>query len=366
MAISIRRGRPGDVERLKILSDRVFRPGLQPGTGMGAEFPLLFHPDNAANLYFAADGGDPVSLVATYKSAMAINGSRLDVLSIGSVATLPEYRGQGIATRILETVMDDARPHHPLMLISGDRGLYLRLGCVFFGSLVRARVGAEDIRDHRWTLGEAEPDAEAAAQAHALHRAEPYRYLRTPGEMKTLLAAIRSPRYRNRPTPTQLWFADSDGEPRAYLVGVRSRDGRQYDVFEWGGDRGAAVALVRKAAWAAGAPEGVLYLQPDDQTGVRCVRAAQGAAECTVNQGTVKVLNPEGLLAAVEPLIHEKTGHALEWGLGGRPEVSWIGGNPPPFPPPPMDEGLGALAVWLFGREGLELGLAHTANLNYV
>lgn len=366
MAISIRRGRPDDVERLKILSDRVFRPGLEPGTGMGAEFPLLFHPDNAANLYFAADGSEAVSLVATYKSLMAINGARLDVLSIGSVATLPEYRGQGLATRILETVMDDARPHHPLMLVSGDRGLYLRLGCVFFGSLVRARVRAEPQELGPWTLRQGDPGGTDAALAHGLHRTEPYRYLRTPGEMASLLGAIRTPRYRNRTAPTQLWFAESDGTPQAYLVGVRSRDGRQYDVLEWGGNRGAVVALIRQAAADAGAAEGVFYLQPDDQTGLACVHRAGGETVGAANQGTVKVLNPEGLLAAVEPLVYEKTGHALEWGPGGRPEVTWIGGSPPPVAPPAMDEGLGALAVWLFGRDGLELGLAHTANLNYV
>ena len=75
--------------------------------------------------------GVPVSQIGIYHSQVNLYGSPLRIASIGGVCTHPDYRGLGLATRLLETclhklVAEGAR----LMLVSGMRNLYARVGCV--------------------------------------------------------------------------------------------------------------------------------------------------------------------------------------------------------------------------------------------
>ncbi len=75
--------------------------------------------------------GVPVSKIGIYHSRVSVYGSHLRVGSIGGVCTHPDYRGLGLATRLLDyctrKLTDEGAR---LMLISGVRGLYTRAGCV--------------------------------------------------------------------------------------------------------------------------------------------------------------------------------------------------------------------------------------------
>ena len=74
-----------------------------------------------------------VSIYGGWRSSLGQRSSlgHLQVASIGGVCTHPEYRGLGLATRLLDyctrkLTAEGAR----LMLVSGMRGLYTRAGCV--------------------------------------------------------------------------------------------------------------------------------------------------------------------------------------------------------------------------------------------
>jgi GNAT superfamily N-acetyltransferase len=75
--------------------------------------------------------GVPVSQIEITHSRVNVYGGYLRLASIGSVCTHPGYRGQGLASRLLDYCMHKlAAEGARLVLISGTRGLYTRAGCV--------------------------------------------------------------------------------------------------------------------------------------------------------------------------------------------------------------------------------------------
>ena len=88
-------------------------------------------PPRRGGVQVLSHRGVPVSQIGIYHSQVNLYGCPLRIASIGGVCTHPDYRGLGLATRLLETcvhklVAEGAR----LMLVSGARNLYTRLGCV--------------------------------------------------------------------------------------------------------------------------------------------------------------------------------------------------------------------------------------------
>ncbi len=338
---------------------------LKPGTGMPVEFPRLFHPDNAANLYFVADSaGNPVSLVGTYPSQLVSNGARLTALSIGSVATLPDYRGRGYATEMLETIMEERSPHHSIMLVSGGRGLYARLGCVEFGTLRRAWWVPTSWSDPGVTCRASSRLREDAPILHRLYRTEAYRVVRTPIEMESYLNATTAPRFRARPAPVRVLIAEREGTAVAYAVAAPGREGTRIDLLEWAGDRAGLLSLAQYAFRQMQGERVEWRFQSDDWTLGSLLDAHHIASEPCLNQGTIAVLNPERLLMEVNPLIKEQTGQHLTWEQGYR--VAWASTPRGPAPELPAELDRGALARWLFTTDGFNLPLVDTGGLSYV
>jgi GNAT superfamily N-acetyltransferase len=366
----VRRGRPDEVQALGELSDRVFRPYLKPGSAMPREFPRLFHPDNAANLYFVADAHDrPISLVGTYKTELIAGGARLSAISIGSVATMEEHRGQGYASQILRQVMADARPHHALMLVSGGRDLYRRLGCVSFGLRMRATLTAKSSSSDEAFIREVtdfDRDAEALG---AVYRGEPYRALRTPEEMASFLEATRTPSYRARSAPAKIYAAETADGIVAYAVATLARDGSQVDLVEWAGDRTKLLSLAEAAALGLGGETVSWTFQPDDYS-MRALVTDQAhlSYEPTTHAGTLRIVNLRRLLNEVNPLLKERTGHVLEvlFEDQERAELAWSGIASQPTPKFPVGQEISHWSRWFFSPDGLNLPLPDTDGLNFV
>ncbi len=85
--------------------------------------------------YVIARDGKPVSHIRVVYNVLSLNGCRLKIASIGGVCTHPDYRGQGIASTLLDhCVQVAADAGASLLLISGERGLYRRAGVAGLGS----------------------------------------------------------------------------------------------------------------------------------------------------------------------------------------------------------------------------------------
>jgi GNAT superfamily N-acetyltransferase len=167
------------------LSNGVFSPN---GTvDMGRMFPLLFSETNIRNLRIFVDEGRPVALSGMTVQELSMGAVVARAACIGSVCTRDEYRGQGLVARLVEDCISAAAAQGAsLVLISGGRGLYRRMGCIDAGLFTVIRVQRNSrlppvsciVRE--WT----EQDL---PELEELHREEKVRFVRAQGEMLRLL-----------------------------------------------------------------------------------------------------------------------------------------------------------------------------------
>jgi len=138
-----RPARSEEIEDIVALANLVFRPEGRGGE-MGGEFPVLFDPANAENLYIVRDGRRVASHVGVLRQTICTCGLRIPVACIGSVCTHPDYRGRGLASQLMDlAIRRSVEAGDLLMPISGGRGLYRRLGAVSLGPYVRFAVPTE-------------------------------------------------------------------------------------------------------------------------------------------------------------------------------------------------------------------------------
>lgn len=372
MAMNVQRATPQKLVALGELADRAFRPQLPPGSGMPKEYARLFHPDNAENLYYVADDqGTPISMVATYPCELVVGPAKLSAIAIGSVGTLADYRGRGHATEILNNIVEAVRSEYALMLVSGARPLYDRLGCVPFGQLLKAAWVIDD-HDLQHEAAVVEEVSDMASVAHALHRVyvqESCRYRRTLEEMISFLESISAPRYRSRSQATRVFSIEVQGEIAGYAVATPSRDGTRVEVLEWAGTRSHVVSLVERATRRMGASLVELRLQPEDVS-LRAALINRGISlEPVPNQGTLSILDLGRLVTESSPLITERFGSPLSVVSEESGELGLAWSEPETRLhelPLPSHCDRRTLATWLYTPSGLNLPLPDTAGLNFV
>lgn len=296
--------RPEELPALGRLATRIFRAG---GGDMVADYPLVFDPGNVDNLRVIDRDGEIVSHVGVSIRDAVLLGVPLRTASIGAVCTDPSCRGEGLASRL----MADARRHAlsrgaDLMLISGGRGLYHRLGYVTVGRFPRYRaVGA--VPSSQVTVAEHAPGDLVAVRE--LYAREPIRFRRPPEDWEKLLAART---LMNR--PARLWVARSAGEVTAYLAvqdPPRGGDGAVTGAaraMEYAGDRWSIAEACGAILEATGAPA-LELIGPDGDAGLRAMASSRGwEASVATFAGTLSVLDPAGFFTRLRPWIEERIG----------------------------------------------------------
>lgn len=292
--------RPDELPALADLTNRVFR--VKRGGDMSREYPLLFDPANAANLRVARRDGVLVSHVGICLRDVVILGARIRVASIGAVATDPAHRGGGLATRL----MDDARNHAiaggaSLMLISGDRGLYKRLGYVETGVFEAYTIPSGPVSPDVMASSFRNEDLPALIR---LYQSEPVRFLRPASDWGKVLEAGM---LMNQ--PADLHVIRRGAEVLAYAAVQRpAADHRVVRVREVAGSRSALAAALPGIARGYGLGAAETIHRPDDAEW-RLLAARNGweARPCRFT-GTVGIIDPPRFLAAVRPLLEERCG----------------------------------------------------------
>jgi GNAT superfamily N-acetyltransferase len=232
------------------LSDRIFR---KPGqSSMGTAFSLLFAPDNAGHLFLVEDEGRPVSLLGLLFFQINIAGCRIPVVSMGSVCTDSDYRGNNLAGNLVETALKHiAAEGAQLLLVSGDRSLYLRNDCMKVGEVRRFRIHSpeqldvNDVRDEGaqirlWQQGD-------VSDMLTVLQSEMVFYERTETQFAQLIAGGG---YASCiPAEQIILIRKVKGKLDAYIVfGVQELDESNYgEVIEFAGKDEAIVQLVRES-----------------------------------------------------------------------------------------------------------------------
>jgi hypothetical protein len=275
---------------------------------MGAGFPALYSMSNIDNLRVYVDGGKPVSLVGQLISDLELGGARLRVTCMGSVCTLEAYRGQGLASRLVDDAFAIARAQGAVVaLISGGRGLYRRIGCIDAGLYqcvtvdAKSRVPSLKVEVREWT------PADVPAMC-ALQRQERVRFIR---DEERTLAVLSSRHVFAR--PARSWVILVNGRVSAWVAAslpAREEDGSRLTAREIAGSRAAFLAALPGVLEQAGLTE--IEIEAPASDGELCVLAeAYSLPSRPLGfHGTVKIIDVPGVLRSLEGWIAERAGEA--------------------------------------------------------
>ncbi|MGQ9630990.1 MAG: GNAT family N-acetyltransferase [bacterium] len=311
---------PDEFRKVLFLVNSVFR-----GQGlMEKRFPLLFDERNLDNLRIVLDGGVPISHVGIRLGEIVLGESWIRVGSIGSVCTHPRYRGRGIATSLMEDAVRKLRSEGAsLMLVSGRRGLYRRLGCTEAAPTCEFKIRRRDLRNlgtSDLSIGPCEEgDIETLL---GLHEREEVRFRRTLDEFKLLLGAL--PYGWGRGIPLAL---RRQGELLGYIVvriggiGVLAQMGEVPLIFdflpyvvgricfvvEYGGSREVVLSAIRPIFEEYGVGAMSLSVPLWDAEMLSLMRERGFASTAVDLRGhTLKVLDLPGLIRGLRPYFEER------------------------------------------------------------
>lgn len=289
------------------LANHVFRANRSGD--MGREYPTLFRRDALEQMRIILHEGRPVSHVGVVFSDVWLLGCRVRVASIGAVCTDPDFRGHGLAGRLMDDAIRHARSRGvSIMLISGDRTLYARRGAFHAGAFARYTIPAQGLPglDGR-TLEPVTADAPAVArEALRLFEAEPIRYLRDIDDYRMQLG---SRNVMNRPGETIL--VRRHGRAEAVLsVNLPGCVPEQKDVLivqEMAGSRLGVLAAAGAVAREHGAARVQVEAYAADLNLAAVADQAGAKREVAPFPGTVKILAASLLWRTFWPLAVERT-----------------------------------------------------------
>jgi predicted N-acetyltransferase YhbS len=313
--------REGEWDELNAVVSAVFRPE------MFRDYPQLFAPANREHLRVVAADGEVVCHVGFTERPATLAGCRIDVASIGAVATLDAYRGRGYASAAFQDACDVAAADGvDVMLISGGRGLYTRVGCRPVGQDWTFRLTPETAPGLAGAPGVAGGAAFALTPVgperidalRALYQREPVRFLRPRAdwEMAFSCRVVMN-------TASDFWSV-SDGETvLAYLIvhqpdKVRRRhpdEPAQVRVVEFAGERTLVAAALPRLLAHYGAGALTVHVQGSDPA-LRALLTAGGlSGEPDSASGTLRVINFPQLMERCRPYLAERIGADVAAGL---------------------------------------------------
>ena len=233
--------RPGVEDApLRTLLDREF-----DGTpGIFDEFPTLMGEANRGRRLIAESDGALVAHAAWRPFTLRSGARRIPAAGIGLVTTHLIWRGRGLACRLVEACVQDAKNEGALaaVLFAPSRSLYERLGFHPAGTerVTRLRRGCVSAQVRRG-------GPKDARRLLPLLEAHPAGVERTLQEFEAQLAVPE----------THLYLYEEEGRTTAYCIEGRGRDLRGV-VHEWGGEPQHVARMLETVASEPSGPEWVL------------------------------------------------------------------------------------------------------------
>ena len=301
--------------------------GMRPesaSTRAADDFPVILGIDNLEGLWGLRDDQGWAAGLSVLVRSFTTSAGTVAVAGIGSVVTRSDRRGEGLSSRLQNTVLEDlqAREVALAVLWSDQPAVYAGRGFAPAGWEYHVDLVAAEL------VGLVPPEVEVrpfrpddTAAVAAIYRQHPLRTLRRPADHARLFGM----------PGTRGLVAESAGETLAYAFCGKGEDFPGY-VAEWGGPA-RLVAATLLAARDAGLASRVLI--PAGSEDLLTSLMTAGAGVTVVPCGLWAVLRAD-LLAAV-------TGR----NPAGDPQVAatWLGAPGPDGTPIP---GVFQLAVWGF------------------
>ncbi|MGC8515221.1 MAG: GNAT family N-acetyltransferase [Thermoplasmata archaeon] len=308
----VKRGTPAILKDLVAVVNSVMRPASPQGYRMEDEFPHLLGVGNAENIYYIEEDGKPVSVIAVKIWKAFLADHMISVASLGSVSTLPEYRGKRYATIILDRIISDLEIRKvALLLVSGTRDLYKRAGCIQAGCVYSYSISRESLsaisKDGRYDVRKIARRDEAAGWVLDLYNKEHYRFSRDINLMKILLDATW---FKRENWPMELFEISENGTKVAYFIGYkRGSEKRTMNVMEMAGSRSAIINSLSAILKELDADDILLRVHPTDTSLIETLDSMGFTRQVTHVQGTVRVIDPSTLLAELGSIVAEDGWH---------------------------------------------------------
>lgn len=306
MSEKIRPSLPDEIDEVSRVVTSVFRQGPNP-ISMGITFSHLLNRNNADRIYVLDLDGTIVSVVASLRSDIVIDDAKLPVVSIGSVCTLPEYRGNGYVTRMLDVMEERFRNEGiALMLVSGTRGIYRRRHCYETGEAYQI-----DLAPHEFGASSGETGDFTASDLPgmvAVYERERVRFERTTEFFRVL---IGDQSYASaRRASARLLVHRRSGKVDAYAcLIIRKDDERSIaEVFEFAGGDDAVVAILRHAASLLEVDALTVDIPNYRKPLADLLVSHGGAFQTRTIPGTVKIIDFESLWAQLTPYLQATMG----------------------------------------------------------
>lgn len=295
------------------LVSTVFRPQ------MFHDYPQLFNASNRTNLRVIREGDQLVTHVGFTVRPVVLLGAVINVACIGAVATAPEARGRGFGSICVQDAFDHASASAvDLMMISGGRGLYTRVGCREVGTGCRFTLEAGHTESRAAVTGQGLTLVPLTAQdipvLGAIHEREAVRFVRPRDDWER---AFDCGIVMN--TPSDIWGVSDGSGVVAYVVvhrpdHVRNRkveDALFVRVVEHAGPRNVVAHALSALIDQYGAGRAEVHVGGHDAELVRALRHAGLHGVPEPSSGTIRVIDFPGLMGKVRPLIGGRIGHDL-------------------------------------------------------
>lgn len=280
-----------------------------------ADWETSYTPPRRGGWQVITHHDKPVSLIGVFHNEVSVYGGPLRIASIGGVCTHPDYRGQGLASCLLDycthkLIEEGAR----LMLISGMRGLYIRAGNVTAQEFeyITLRPGQLRPDDSGLTLHPATvADAGLCAR---LYQTEPVHFVRRVDKFTEHFD------WHEEFPKGDDWIVASEAGPVAYcftrLPWGYSREQGVREVIEYAGSRVALVRSLTQAMEGLKLRELRLAVPWQDVDLLQLLRE-QGIAgdRVPLPEHTMRIVNFPGLMADLRPYVQARLPASLQRGL---------------------------------------------------
>lgn len=308
--MQIRKVQKHELAQAASLADRIFHSNRSPL--MGPAFPALFQP-GIVHSFGAFDQEDKLrAFMGMAPLQVTTETGVLNAFAIGSVCTDPEFRGERLASKLLEQCQAYAKASGaPLLFISGDRSLYTRNGAVHFGQALRFELSKEAfISAHTQNESPYIIADFSASDIFTLHRLLQQKPAALGWSIAELEHYLSSAPYAavNEQVACFRTAASASGN----IVGIAlfslpssapSNDGSEQKrlgrLLEWAGDPASIVAMIDDV-FSAGQLDGLTVTLPWQDHALSSLLQALGSQPIAeTNAGTVMIVDSSELLRQV-------------------------------------------------------------------
>lgn len=286
--------------------------------------------------------GQPVSQISIFWTELAVENATITIGAVGGVCTHPDFRGYGLASRLMkQCTLRLAREDATLMLISGGRGLYTRLGAVPAGRLAAFTLQPDALPPLRsqYTIRPARP--EDAAVCASLYQAEPVHFKR-----KLALIEDRIRSSRGGPSEEAFYMVEQAGASASVAYFWLSPAWNEPEEPELDGTRGLLEYAGSREALAGALPQAANLLRPralrvwvpwQDTALIQLLQQLLPSSDpavrppwCTLDGHTLRILDLVEMMHIMQPYLEARLAppmlSALQFGQVG-PLLGDAGGD---------------------------------------